>query len=203
MAKKYAKDNIWLGTTSASKTRNTAEYALALRKKLLAEFNSEASRHTGWENLEKEWRELRSDPTGTLARDEPSNISSPLEMFIDSIGDASYPAPEVLISVQLCFIDYLIARGERSLDECFFGNKHKIKSSTSFTRFKDIRFGVFHREFAAKECRRPQDQNKSLEDMAEQYLESPFFWHEERPDTDSFLRAYRRWLKSSEETDKK
>lgn len=103
------------------------------------------------------------------------------------------PSEETISAVARAFARYVQAEGARSLDECFFGQTHRQRTSIAYKENLHGRYMSFHVMYAVSEKR---DESVSLEKLAEQYLQTDWGRRQHaEAEVDSFLRGYRRWLK--------
>ena len=130
--------------------------------------------------LEKSWAKIESDfkPFNR----EISVADNPISAFTYYLEMGKYPPPEIMVEVMDGFLEYFNSRGDKSLDEAFFGTKHKKYGSLSYKQDYSLRYSafawfIFKGEFT------------SLDDAAEEFLK-PIA---EEIDQDTFLRNYRRW----------
>ncbi len=104
-------------------------------------------------SLESSWKLLSEDYKVIDRHDHPAK--TPVESFVYFVEMGFYPTPELLMFVKEGFDLYLHSRGEISLDEAFFGEKYKKKSSFSFRKSKDFKYGVL--ETSAKFMQRKKN----------------------------------------------
>jgi hypothetical protein len=145
--------------------------------------------------LEESWKILEDDYQVIDRSDHPS--SNPLSSFIYYVDLGFYPPPEIMLALCVCFERYIEAEGDLSLDEAFFGHKHKKRKSHAYREGKLYKYFLFHKLWASGMRRRVDGDLNSLEKLAEDYLGSLFAnkdWEDDM-DVDSFLRGYRRWVK--------
>lgn len=145
--------------------------------------------------LEESWKILEDDYQVIDRSNHPS--SNPLGSFTYYVDFGFYPPPEIMLALCKCFERYERAEGDLSLDEAFFGHKHKKRKSLAYKEGKKQKYFVFHSLWASGMRRRVDGDLNSLEKLAEDYLGSVFAvrdWEDDM-DVDSFLRGYRRWVK--------
>ena len=130
--------------------------------------------------LEKSWAKIESDfkPFNR----EVSVADNPISAFTYYLEMGKYPPPEVMVEVMDGFLEYFNSRGDKSLDEAFFGTKHKKYGSLSYKQDYSLRYSAFEWFIFKGEF-------TSLDDAAEEFLK-PIA---EEIDQDTFLRNYRRW----------
>lgn len=146
--------------------------------------------------LESIWKGIQAE-LDFLKKDRESDAyKSPLSYFMYMVDGGFYPPPEVMLSLLRGFENYFDAGGDKSLDECFFGRKHKKKSSPAFYKAMDLKYAVFHGLFANPKARVRITPKPSIEESAEDFLTSIFGLKNSEIDPDTFVRGYRRWLKS-------
>ena len=144
--------------------------------------------------LEESWKILEDDYQVIDRSNHPS--SNPLGSFTYYVDSGFYPPPEIMLALCKCFERYQSAEGDLSLDEAFFGHKHKKRKSLAYKEGKKQKYFVFHSLWASNLKMRGDDDSNSLEKLAEDYLGSVFAvrdWEDDM-DVDSFLRGYRRWV---------
>ena len=130
--------------------------------------------------LEKSWAKIESDfkPFNR----EISVADNPISAFTYYLEMGKYPPPEIMVEVMDGFLEYFNSRGDKSLDEAFFGTKHKKYGSLSYKQDYSLRYFAFEWFIFKGEF-------TSLDDAAEEFLK-PIA---EEIDQDTFLRNYRRW----------
>ena len=130
--------------------------------------------------LEKSWAKIESDfkPFNR----EISVADNPISAFTYYLEMGKYPPPEIMVEVMEGFLEYFNSRGDKSLDEAFFGTKHKKYGSLSYKQDYSLRYSAFEWFIFKGEF-------TSLDDAAEEFLK-PIA---EEIDQDTFLRNYRRW----------
>jgi len=130
--------------------------------------------------LEKSWAKIESDfkPFNR----EISVADNPISAFTYYLEMGKYPPPEIMVEVMDGFLEYFNSRGDKSLDEAFFGTKHKKYGSLSYKQDYSLRYSAFEWFIFKGEF-------TSLDDAAEEFLK-PIA---EEIDQDTFLRNYRRW----------
>jgi len=130
--------------------------------------------------LEKSWAKIESDfkPFNR----EVSVADNPISAFTYYLEMGKYPPPEIMVEVMDGFLEYFNSRGDKSLDEAFFGTKHKKYGSLSYKQDYSLRYSAFEWFIFKGEF-------TSLDDAAEEFLK-PIA---EEIDQDTFLRNYRRW----------
>jgi len=112
-------------------------------------------------------------------------FDSPLEDFLSCIDAGYYPAPEIMVAISRCFNSYLAAKGDISLDEVFFGDRHSKRKSFAYKKHKT----GWSSEYVLFEKWLKLAEGNSMEKAADEFL-SKYFPH---LDVDSFLRGYRRF----------
>ena len=130
--------------------------------------------------LEKSWAKIESDfkPFNR----EVSVADNSISAFTYYLEMGKYPPPEIMVEVMDGFLEYFNSRGDKSLDEAFFGTKHKKYGSLSYKQDYSLRYSAFEWFIFKGEF-------TSLDDAAEEFLK-PIA---EEIDQDTFLRNYRRW----------
>lgn len=130
--------------------------------------------------LEKSWAKIESDfkPFNRKV----SVAHNPISAFTYYLEMGKYPPPEIMVNVMEGFLEYFNSRGDKSLDEAFFGTKHKKYGSLSYKQDYSLRYSAFEWFIFKGEF-------TSLDDAAEEFLK-PIA---EEIDQDTFLRNYRRW----------
>ena len=130
--------------------------------------------------LEKSWAKIESDfkPFNR----EISVADNPISAFTYYLEMGKYPPPEIMVEVMDGFLEYFNSRGDKSLDEAFFGTKHKKYGSLSYKQDYSLSYSAFEWFIFKGEF-------TSLDDAAEEFLK-PIA---EEIDQDTFLRNYRRW----------
>lgn len=135
---------------------------------------------------------------------------SPLEIlaFCVSSDFQTYPPPEILQVIAHQFDRYMVAGGELTLEEAFFGSqngkgsyaKRKMKENLTYSQFHSIKnrpefenMGQY--EVLEDVLERPDSKNDSL-----RYNEFIEAYREHDPDYETFLRGYRRWKKARTDT---
>ena len=118
-----------------------------------------------------------------------------IEQFQYFIDMGLFPTPEILTCLERCFQAYLDAEGEISLDEAFFGQKHKKKTSTAFRHSRNKKFMVF----ASLWLNMIGKTFSSQEEAAEDFLNDKYFGNDNYGDVDTFLRDFRRYRESLKE----
>ena len=148
------------------------------------------------QSLEESWN-LLCDFYGKYEDGAPvvSRVASPrgntaIETFNFNLEFGYYPPPEILLCIAEGFDRYLHAGGKLSLDEAFFGEKHKQR--VSFAKFKSQlkTYGFFDVEVQLND-----EANFSVEKLAERYISTLSMPENQKPDVESYLRGYRRWKK--------
>ncbi len=149
---------------------------------------------TEFQLLEESWKELcrfyREHEAGAPM---VSRVTSPyghtaIEAFKFNLEFGHYPPPEILLCIAEGFDRYVHAGGKLSLDEAFFGEKHKHGKSLPNHKSKAETYGFFHVEVTLND-----DARLSLENLAEGYISKMRIPDSQKPDVESYLRGYRRW----------
>lgn len=138
-----------------------------------------------WKKIEKEFSLLKDDR-------ENNKFDSPLSYFMYMVEGGFYPPPEVMLALLNCFENYYQHKGKKSLDECFFGRKHKSKSSPAYYKSLESKYTLFHSLWASKKIRKNGQSLQSLEKLAEDFLSTPFAVQHKGVDVDTFLKGYQR-----------
>jgi hypothetical protein len=169
---------------------NSHEAADLHRELLLAAYESNhgyimESFEDDWKKLEKKYEVInRNEHVG---RD-------PLASFMYYVDGGFYPPPEILQCLEKCFRKYWDESGKYSLDEIFFGQKHKRWDNPSYWRSLDHKYSFFDSFWVrGRESPKVKVSFKNNEDAAEDFLNSPFGHELKGTDVDTFLRGYRRW----------
>ena len=171
---------------------NTNERADKLRKALEEAYK--ADDYPVLVGLEYSWKMLESDYEIIDRKEHPGE--TPLGSFTSNVDMGFYPPPEIMLAISSCFERYQNSGGDISLDEAFFGSKHKKRNSPPYFQRKKYKYFVFHSLWVAGPRRKVNDKLTSLEKLAEDYLDDLLGepgWRDSI-DIDSFLRGYRRWL---------
>ena len=130
--------------------------------------------------LEKLWDKL-ADDFKPFRRD-VSVADNSVSAFTYYVEMGKYPPPEIMVEIMEGFLNYFESEGNISLDQAFFGDKHKKYNSRSFKQYRQLKFSDFDRFIYFNDF-------KSLDQGAEQFLIET----ESEIDQDTFLREYRRW----------
>lgn len=173
---------------------NSNEYSQRCKTLLKASF--ELEEYPAYYSLESDWQLIESE--NPLFKEERSlnRTKSPLSYFIYHMDSGFYPPPEVLLALLACFQTYFDAEGDVSLDEAFFGRIHKKKSSQAFLDSVESKYFVFHKMYVqADRFFHSSLKGKPLVDKAIDFLDDPLNT-KGKPDPESFLRGYRRWLQN-------
>lgn len=184
-------------TRKLEMTPNTKEYATLYKEAAKAAY--ELDDFPVLAGLESTWKLIESD-FPLLGKDrEDSDYESPVSRFMYCVDMGFYPPPEIMLSLLHCFQLYYAYQGGKSLDEIFFGTPHKKKSSHAFSKSRTLRYSVFrffyateNKTFMGKEL-----SGMSLVERAEEYLKLDAQGGRDK-DPETFLRGYRRWLKTWE-----
>jgi hypothetical protein len=152
------------------------------------------------QSIEQDWRRLERQYEVIKREDHPA--SSPMRSFMYYVDLAFYPPPEILFCIEKCFRNYWDAGGDISLDEAFFGKKHKKSTSPAYIEKKLYEYFLFS-VFYDGPMSPPGSEKKSLEQKVEDLFNDRYFAPEKEVDVDSFLRGYRRWKKKFTTQDKK
>ena len=120
-----------------------------------------ATKHESLEKLELLWAKIESDfkPFNR----EVSVADNPISAFTYYLEMGNYPPPEIMVEVMDSFLEYFNSRGDRSLDEAFFGTKHKKYGSVSYKQDYSLRYSAFEWFIFKGEF-------TSLDDAAEEFL---------------------------------
>lgn len=154
-----------------------------------------------WENnpfsnpLEKTWRDYadRQSLIPKLAEHRDSEKRDAIDSFVNNVDFGILPPPETLTLISKALRSYLNANGDLSLDEAFFGRRHKKNTSYAMS------FGD-HSQLMRKlsfviEMHKRNNQKISQLKAAEFLLEE---LHEDfDTDPESLLRSWRRWRNAS------
>ena len=153
------------------------------------------------EFLERQWKQLGNDNRDNYPNQRTYRVDSPLEKFLIDISYGSYPEPESLVMLAKCFELYLLADGELTLEEVFFGKPRKGSGNYAKRYTKALYFREFHFQVVKEKVHcQLRNEKFNLERFAQAYIEL----HEDEDvcavnatsDTiDSYIRSYRRWLK--------
>lgn len=176
---------------------NSNEYSQKCKTLLKASYD--LNDYPAYRSLETDWK-LIEDKNPLFKEERDLNRSkSPLSSFMYNLDSGFYPPPEVLLALCSCFSTYFNANGRISLDEAFFGRKHKIKSSQAYLDSLELKYSLFHSMYAKpKRLFNSELNGKPLVDKAIEFLELPINQNHEL-DPESFLRGYRRWQENKHE----
>ena len=123
----------------------------------------------------------------------PEKFDNPFECFHAYIAMDLVPPPEILICVNKCIGEYLKLGGKISLDQAFFRDVHKVKTSYSKQKFDEgfnSKYALFRRWIEVRK-NKTEAVGESLYKSAERYLLEV---HEDRvSDIDNFLKGFKRW----------
>lgn len=175
-------------------TPNTIEYASKYRKATKAAYELDSlSELVG---LEATWKLIEHENPMLGENREKDDFDSPLDSFMYNVDMGFYPPPEIMLSILRCFDLYFAYGGHKSLDEIFFGEPHKKKSSAAFSKAQWLKYKSFHIFYASGHEALDQGslKGKSLVDKAEIFL-SCYTTKGSEVDPETFLKGYRRWLK--------
>ncbi|MAL95625.1 MAG: hypothetical protein CME40_11160 [Haliea sp.] len=179
---------------------NTNEKAYEIRELLespgIDDYPSLDSLEDSWRVLSNYYGEWDGKPLIDRVEIPDRTAGSPIENFQFHVESGFYPPPEIMILIQRCFQKYLAMGGDISLDEAFFGEPYKKRTSFAYRRHQIWRYAAFHNlEVVLHQGHLQQtgQPKKSLEQLAEDYLSSLFSGDDAGIDVDTFLRGYRRW----------
>jgi hypothetical protein len=148
------------------------------------------------ESLELAWQEYAQSQTTIpdLAETRDRSSRDAIQSFTRCLEDGVIPPPETLYLINGALCRYLAANGDLSMDEAFFGRKHKKHLSYAFT------YGAYTQRMKAfstfLEISKIKDKRVSQVDIAEEFLT----WsRSDDTDPETFLRRWRRWRKASAE----
>jgi hypothetical protein len=155
-----------------------------------------------YSGLEHSWRMLEADYKVIKRNEHPAQ--DPLSSFSYYVEGGFYPPPEVMIVIGTAIERYLSYKGEKSLDEVFFGEKYQKTKSFAYKKHKKSKYHYFH-FFTNLENSKKDNPNISFEDQMAQAIESTdpmtmeLLGFDPDIDIDTFLRGYRRWKKDLKE----
>ena len=146
-------------------------------------------------SLEVAWKLLEPLYEEINRLEEP--MRSPLSSFSDYVFTGFYPPPEIMIALAYCFECYMNKAGDISLDEAFFDQSHKKRSSYAFKERNDFKYLLFDMAWVDRKFGKQDSDYSTMEALAEGY------WNhragvgnwEDNIDIESFLRGYRRFKK--------
>jgi len=165
---------------------NSWKYVSQLRDEMIEDSDNQDSLEPAWELLQELYDDMfeRFD-------DEP-RFESPVEEFIFHISNGFYPRPELLVAVASCFEYYFSKKGEKELEEVFFGKNTKRIGNYSALQSRHPDLKLLDR--LLRQSKSPFSQKKgikplTLNEAAEQVI------NELKLDIDpeSLLRKYRRY----------
>lgn len=165
-----------------AKTWNNNEVVYAIRERL--EFEKEEQIEFGSGNLQASFEKAEARPPAYKELE----FDNPMMGFLGYIATGYSPPPEVLLAISKCFSSYIEARGNKSLDEAFFGQAYGKRASYAYKNFKhgaSSEYAFFDTWFRLQEN---LSQAKAAEEFLNRYLPDTDI------DVDSFLRNYRRYL---------
>ncbi|MDN3638744.1 hypothetical protein QWY82_07990 [Simiduia curdlanivorans] len=150
------------------------------------------------DNIVKEWVRLRGNfkpdlEAQAMYHQAIDTALTPVESFLNSAKEGSFPEPEILLSVAKCFQLYFLAGGRLTLEDVFFGAVKQKGGNYAARRKKASIFVYFHED----RLREIQVANPMpLVEHVRLFLRNMIDNEEIRfIDDDSFVRSYRRWLK--------
>lgn len=155
------------------------------------------------DSLERQWNEITI--LGQKYRESVtdwnnSTVETPLEQLATGALSGVYPTPEILLSVAKSIRLYVLAAGELSLEEVFFGKPIRGVGSYANRHRKDQLMRAFHKDMRMQDivvATLGDKHRRSREDLAELFLANALMDEEgnipDDIDADSFLREYRRW----------
>lgn len=135
---------------------------------------------------------------------------SPLEILAFCIASdfQTYPPPEILQVIAHQFNRYMVAGGELTLEEAFFGSQKRRGSYANRKKKENLLYSQFHLIANIAEYKN-MSQHEILEDVLENpdskndFISRKAFIEEYKasdPDYDTFLKGYRRWKKARTDT---
>ena len=163
-------------------TWNNNDVAEAINERL--KFEKENRIQIGFGNLLDSWDKIDS----RLPAHKDMSFDNPMLNFLGSLEAGYYPPPDVLVAISKCFRAYLDAKGNKSLDETFFGHGHGKRKSYAYKLSKEgwsSEYGLFYKWYELQD-------DVSQEVAAEEFLTK--YYPDKDVDIDSFLRGLRRWL---------
>ena len=158
---------------------NNNEVCNAIAERL--ELENEQGMQIGFGNLSKAFNAI---PRKSKSHKD-LKFNTPIEELQGNVEAGYYPPPEVMIAISRCFKNYLNGRGNISLDEAFFGEPYSKRKSFAYKQSKTdcaSEYVLFAKWLNAHK-------GLSLEKGAELFLKT----YSPNRDTESFLRAYRRY----------
>lgn len=152
--------------------------------------------------LEHAWRLLEKDYEVVKREEHPSD--NPISSFEYYVDLGFYPPPEIMMIIGDALRLYFSGAGQLSLDEIFFGEKHKKTTSFAYRKHKRFKYQFF--EMHVNFSRRNEDtSNLSLEAVMLKVIEETnpstmaMLGFDPDIDIDTFLRGYRRWKRDVKE----
>ena len=110
------------------------------REKLIASYvHDDYPVMTGQEHS---WRILEADYQVIKREEHPAD--NPLSSFDYYVDLGFYPPPEIMMIIADAFRLYFSASGSISLDEVFFGERHKKTNSLAYKKHKKFKYQFFH-----------------------------------------------------------
>ena len=154
-----------------------------------------------WENnpfsnpLEKAWRDYadRQSLVPKLAEQRDSEKRDAIDSFVNNVDFGILPPTETLTLISKALRSYLNANGDLSLDEAFFGRRHK--KNTSYAMAFGGHFQLLKKLSFVIDIHKRKNQKISQLKAAEFLLQE---LHEDfDTDPESLLRSWRRWRHAS------
>lgn len=124
----------------------------------------------------------------------------PLDHFMGYILEQGKAAPpEVLIAIAMAGYEYFEARGDKTLEECYFGKPSKRAGNYARRRIGDSIFRRFHRFTQSWDL----DPTMPLIELAAEFLEEANLTKDTKnrysqDSSEAFLKAYQRWRKNAQ-----
>lgn len=153
----------------------------------------------GIERLETQWQLMRAGREREGYYEKHYRIENPIELFLFDLSYGDYPPPELLVMISKCFNLYLLAEGELTLEDVFFGKLKKRSGNFAKRKATSNNFKEFHYQvIREKEC----NKNFSLEKFALHYFNMKINSDEDNPiinvtedNIESYIIRYYRWKK--------
>jgi hypothetical protein len=140
--------------------------------------------------LNELWDLLDNYYDGLIDRNNISKYSdTPLGALAELWEFGFYPPPEIMFSIARSYRHYETISGYASFEDVFFGKLKKGVGNYSAQKSKHEKMAFFHFNLT---CNNNSTNPLPREEVAEKYIKD-YLVNEE---VDSFLRKYRRWLKS-------
>lgn len=185
---------------------NTWEWVEDIRNEILTDTENYPWR-SACEELWKFVSDFQNDMTLNVERNEKSG-NYPIESLSNWLEIPRYPPIEVLAAISEAFDIYMLAGGDLSLEDVFFGPTKKGVGNYSARKAREEPYRMFHMYLSMDRLKSNHkgEKPRDLENFATEYLASRGSYfaaqvleiepdYDNAKDPESFLRGYRRWKK--------